>query len=457
MKFAIVDIETTGGNSSKNKITEIAVYVHDGTKIIDQFVSLVNPECSIAPFITNLTGISNEMVADAPKFYEIAKDLVKITEDAVFVAHNAQFDYSFIRDEYKSLGYNFSRDYLCTVKLSRRLLPGHASYSLGNLCQYLGIQIANRHRASGDALATVKLFEMILERDPEFKVINNFTKNDYIHLRFPPGFDHKKLDKIPETPGVYYLHNIDGSIIYIGKSTNIRKRILTHFANKQTKKALEMRNAICDISFEETGNELIALLLESEEIKKHQPLFNRAQRRTIFNYGIFHEKTESGYISLHAGKVNKKEEPLITSGSFEEAEKILDKILRKYELCQKYCGSKEIKHACFNHSVRLCKGACVGKESADEYNLRASEAIKSIEYTHENFMIVGKGRHLNERSIMQVENGKYIGYGYFEPEFVNADPEILRDHIKPRIDNRDVQKIIRHFLNTTSSNNILKY
>ncbi|HRH67829.1 MAG TPA: 3'-5' exonuclease, partial [Bacteroidia bacterium] len=158
-RYAIVDVETTGGNALQDKITEIAIYLHDGNRVIDEFVSLINPECSIPPFISRLTGISDEMVQDAPKFFELAKDIIQFTDGATLVAHNAQFDYTFIRQEYKSLGYSFSRDYLCTVKLSRKLIPGHRSYSLGNLCSSLGIQLENRHRAHGDALATVKLFE----------------------------------------------------------------------------------------------------------------------------------------------------------------------------------------------------------------------------------------------------------------------------------------------------------
>ncbi|MBK6397165.1 MAG: GIY-YIG nuclease family protein [Bacteroidetes bacterium] len=457
MKFAIVDIETTGGNSSRNKITEVAIYIHDGEKIIDEFVSLVNPECPIAPFITNLTGISNEMVEDAPKFYQIAKDIVTLTDGAVFVAHNAQFDYGFIREEFKSLGFNYSRDYLCTVKLSRKLLPGYSSYSLGTLCQNLGISITNRHRASGDALATVKLFEMILNKDPEKEVIRNFTKNDYLNLRFPAGFDHKMLDSIPERPGVYYFHNQDGTVIYIGKSTNIRKRVLSHFANKQTKKAIELRNTIRDVSFEETGNELIALLLESEEIKNNQPFFNRSQRRTVFNYGIFSRINSEGYITLYSEKVKNTEDALITAGSFDEAEAILQRIQSRNNLCQKLCSTKEIKHACFGYSVHMCKGACIGKEDADEYNLRAQKALDSIQYSHQNFMIIGSGRNESEKSVTHIESGRYMGFGYFDPQFVTAHPEVLREHIKPRIDNRDVQRIIRHFLNTASPSNILTY
>lgn len=165
--YAIIDIETTGGSALAEKITEIAVYLHDGQQITGEWSSLINPERTIPYFITNLTGISNEMVEDAPRFYEIAKQLIEITEGRTFVAHNARFDYSFIRQEFKSLGYNYKRSILDTVSLSRKLLPGHKSYSLGNICSDLDISITGRHRAAGDALATVKLFEIIIAKDLE--------------------------------------------------------------------------------------------------------------------------------------------------------------------------------------------------------------------------------------------------------------------------------------------------
>ncbi|MEQ8811132.1 MAG: 3'-5' exonuclease, partial [Imperialibacter sp.] len=161
--YAIIDIETTGGNAQFSKITEIAIYVHDGSQVVDEFTTLVNPECNIPPFITKLTGITNEMVEDAPRFFEVAKKIVEITEGKIFVAHNVNFDYGFVRHEFKRLGYEFKRDTLCTVKLSRKILPGKSSYSLGNLCKSLGIEIENRHRAGGDAFATVKLIEILLQ------------------------------------------------------------------------------------------------------------------------------------------------------------------------------------------------------------------------------------------------------------------------------------------------------
>jgi len=167
--YAVVDIETTGGNNKLGKITEVAIFIYDGEEIIDSFVSLVNPECEIPFFITNLTGISTEMVRNAPKFYEIARRIVEITDNRIFVAHNVSFDYNFIRKEFNDLGYDFRRNILCTVELSRKYLPGHQSYSLGKLCGDLDIKIEGRHRAAGDALATVKVLNLILERHKQRK------------------------------------------------------------------------------------------------------------------------------------------------------------------------------------------------------------------------------------------------------------------------------------------------
>lgn len=162
--YAVVDIETSGGRAQVDKITEIAIYIHDGRRVVDEFTTLINPEVSIPPFITNLTGINNQMVANAPKFYEVAKQIVLITEGKLFVAHNAQFDYGFIQAEFKRLGYDYQRQTICTVKMSRKIIPGLKSYSLGNLCQSVGIPINNRHRAAGDALATTKLLDLLLEK-----------------------------------------------------------------------------------------------------------------------------------------------------------------------------------------------------------------------------------------------------------------------------------------------------
>lgn len=456
LKFAIVDIETTGGNAIQDRITEIAIYIHDGERIIDEFSSLINPERFIPPYISRLTGIDNEMVADAPRFFEVAKDIVQITEGCTFVAHNAQFDYGFIRQEFKSLGFTYSRDHLCTVRLSRKILPGHPSYSLGNLCSRLGITIENRHRAGGDAYATVKLFELLLQND-RIGVIDSSVKNDYLQLRFPPELDRSILDKLPEDPGVYYLHNQDGSVIYVGKSNNIRKRVLSHFANKANRRAIELRNAVRDISFELTGNELVALLLESDEIKRIQPVFNRAQRRTYFNYGIVASTDEIGYKTLKPVRVTSKEEPLVMAASLEEAKELLEKLIRKHRLCQKLCGLYPVSHACFHYSIGQCDGACTGKEEVNSYNMKVESALESLRYKQDNFLILERGRMAGEKTVIQVHNGKYRGFGYLDEESAGADIDTICDIIQPRNDNRDIQRILRHYLSNAPSSKIITY
>ena len=296
MKYAIIDIETTGMGIQGNKITEIAIFIHNGKEVVEEYSTLVNPECNIPYAITRLTGINNIMVATAPKFYEIAKKLILITKDCVFVAHNVNFDYNVMHKEFSELGFPFKRKKLCTIRLSRKLIPGLPSYSLGKLCASQGIKINDRHRAKGDAEATVTLFEKLLKLD------NNGTFDSFLKTRsrqatLPPLLPKSIFDQLPEQTGVYYFKNEKGDIIYIGKAINIKKRVLSHFYDKKNKEvALSQQTA--NITFKITGSELVALLLESAEIKHHFPIFNRAQRRTNEKYGIFSYEDRSGIIHL---------------------------------------------------------------------------------------------------------------------------------------------------------------
>jgi len=265
--YAIVDIETTGGSPKIEKITEIAIFIHNGEKIINEYVTLINPERNIPYFITNLTGITNEMVENAPCFFEVAKKIVEITEGCTFVAHNAKFDYSFLRHEFKLLGFNYKKNIIDTAALSRKLIPGHKSYSLGNICGDLGISINGRHRAAGDALATVKLFNILLECDKELNEGKISLLKNTKTVKLHPNLDLKKIENIPEEPGVYYFYNEKGDLIYVGKSRNLMQHIQMFLSKKSTKKTMEVRSQIADIDWELTGSELIALLKESSEIK----------------------------------------------------------------------------------------------------------------------------------------------------------------------------------------------
>jgi len=230
-----------------------------------------------------------------------------------------------------------------------------------------------------------------------------------------------------------------------------------HFNNKQTRKAIEMRSAIRDISFEVTGNELVALLLESEEIKQLQPVYNRSQKNSYYNYGIFQSINENGYITLNAGKVKSSHKPVLITRTHDEANSIIERITEKFELCQKLTGLYNISHACFQYSINRCNGACVGKEDSLEYNVRVESALKSLEYKNPNFMIIGDGRTSGEKTVVQIEDGRYMGFGYFEPEFTGQSVDILRDIVVPRQDNRDVHRIIRYHLNQKTNDILLTY
>ena len=227
--YAIIDIETTGGKYNEEGVTEIAIYHHDGKKITDQFISLVNPERAIQPFVEKLTGINTKMLRNAPRFFEVAKRIIEITENCLIVAHNADFDYHILRMEFKRLGYNYERKSLCTVSLSKQLLPKMESYNLGKLVHSLGIPISERHRAQGDALATVKLFELLLEKDSNKEIFKSQIKAFHKHQL--PSKYLSIIDELPASTGVYYLHNAVGEILYIGKSNNIQKRVRTHLTS----------------------------------------------------------------------------------------------------------------------------------------------------------------------------------------------------------------------------------
>ncbi|MBL7111567.1 MAG: GIY-YIG nuclease family protein [Bacteroidales bacterium] len=458
--YAVVDIETTGGSPRTEKITEIAVYIFDGKKIIDEFISLVNPEKLIPYFITSLTGINNEMVADAPKFYEIAKQIVELTEDKILVAHNASFDYKFIKSEFKSLGFDFIRNNLCTLQLSRKLIPGHRSYSLGKLCGDLGIKIENRHRAAGDALATVELLKILMKQSNQEGAEDVLAASARPNLKnLHPQLDQAYLDNIPEETGVYYFLNDQHQVIYIGKSKNIRKRILSHLSNNASRRSIELKESIAQVEYELTGSELVALLVESSEIKKHSPFYNRAQKRKTMQYGLYSFKDENGYMNLKidktSGRANETPHTCFTAKS--EATSILSKLSERHWLCQKLCGLYETDGACFHHEIRQCNGACVGKESAAIYNNRVTKAIGTFYYENKNFLIIDKGRINTERSVVQVEQGKYIGFGYLDVDESYLHMESFLDCVKIYEDNRDIHQIIKTYMNKNNVEKIIRY
>lgn len=441
--YAILDIETTGGQYNEEGITEIAIYRFDGHEVVDQFISLVNPEIPIQPFVVKLTGINNAMLRSAPKFYEVAKRIIEITQDCIIVAHNAAFDYRVLRMEFRRLGYEFNRNTLCTVELSKKLIPDQPSYSLGKLVRSLGIPIADRHRATGDAMATVKLFKMLLSKDLKKEIVTTFIKKE-----IKSGMSPKLLDiveGIPSKTGIYYIHREDGTIIYIGKSKNIKKRVNQHFTGT-SRKAKKIQNEVYAITFEETGSELIALLKESEEIKINKPIYNRAQRKTIFPWALYAEKDSDGYLSLRLAKADGRKKEITSFVTVVEGKNFLHKITAEYQLCQKINGLYDTKKGCFQYDIKQCNGACIGKESPAEYNVRVQDFIDNYQFQNQNMVIVDRGRSIDERTAILVENGIYKGYCFYDLNYQINNIDILKKIIIPMENNRDTRNIIQNYL-----------
>lgn len=455
--YAIIDLETTGSSASQDRITEVAIFIHDGEKVINEFSSLINPEKSIPPFITQLTGITNEMVASAPKFNDVAKEIAEITEGCIFVAHNVNFDYPFIKKEFNHLGYNYQRKTLCTVRLSRKLLPGQPSYSLGNLCTNLGIVVQQRHRAIGDAAATVKLFEILLSNSSDHKELG-FLQTEINSKLLPPNINLEEVNNISEETGVYYFYNSDNKIIYIGKSKNIKNRIIKHFSvDYKSKKAIEFKKAISHFSYEVTGSELVALLLESDEIKKHQPIFNRAQRRTSFSYGVYHFEDGNGYINFEIVKVQERnDQALMTGTSPKQLKSMLTNKVRKFELCQKLSGLEKSKKSCFDFQIKLCFGACIENESVETYNERVSKVLKEMHPIAKSYLIIGSGRNYTEKSVVVVENGHYLGFGYLDNNESYTSIEGIKNHLTLYKSNRDTKIIIHNYLRKNKKDKIIQ-
>ncbi len=452
--YAILDIETTGGQFNEEGITEIAIYKYDGHEIVDQFISLINPEIPIQPFVVKLTGINNEMLRGAPKFFEVAKRIIEMTTDCVLVAHNASFDYRILRTEFRRLGYDFNIKTLCTVELSQRLLPEQPSHSLGKLVRALGIPMADRHRASGDAMATVKLFKMLLDKDLEKIIVKELIKFEVIKGVSPKLLDI--IESLPSKTGIYYIHREDGTIIYIGQSKNIKKRVNQHFTGITTS-AKKIQAEVFTVTFEETGSELIALLKESEEIKKNRPVYNRMARKNTFSWAIYAEKDVNGYQNLKLQKADGRKKEITAFANQQEGKSALVRITSTYHLCPKLTGISESKTTCSQAENSECDGACMGKISAEEYNARVQVFIDKNIFDNQSMIIIDKGRKIGEHSAILIEKGICKGYAFYDLNFQINNPEILANILVSMPNNRDTRTNIQGYLRKNRVLKIIKF
>lgn len=373
-----VDIETTGGGYRSSRVLEVAAIRYEEGDVVDEFTSLVNPQERIPSFITGITGITDDDVEDAPTFQEIAGPLMKVMEGAVFVAHNVNFDYSFIKSEYGRLGLPFSMKKLCTVRLSRRLYAHEKGHSLEKIIHRHNVPFKNRHRAYDDAKALV-YFTKIAHAEHGQSIFSEAVSNQLKTQSVPVHLSGNDIDAIPDEPGVYIFRDIRGAALYIGKSVNMRQRVKSHFRDMGAKE-VKIAQQTTRIESIPTNSEVLALLLESRLVKQIQPIYNRQLRR-VKNYCMVVRKDASNYPTFSYEYGMPGDEHTIDSiyGLYEnklKAKKWMEINTRTYDLCPKLMGLEKTKTSCFWFSLGKCKGACIGTESAETYRARFEIAMK---------------------------------------------------------------------------------
>ncbi len=442
-EYAIVDIETTGGNASGSRITEIAILIHDGTEIIDRFETLVNPEKEIPLPIFSLTGINNAMVRNSPIFGDIAEKVFAMLQGRVFVAHSVNFDYTFIKHQLATEGYKFSAPKLCTVRMSRKIKPGLRSYSLGTLCDALAIPIENRHRAGGDADATAILFSRLLEWD-EHGIIPEMLKRNSKEQQLPPNLPKEDFEVLPHGPGVYYFRDKTGKVIYVGKAVNIKKRVASHFTghNPNPQRQNFLRN-IYTISFERCATELMAFLLECAEIKRLWPAYNRALKRFEPKFGLFCYEDINGYQRLAVGKLRKDSRCIKVFNREYDAINQLTSLVRDFDLNPGLCSyGYAAKQQQYNLHDTTVQEEIVVEEPQELYNEKVLQAIDHFLEEQPTFAIMDKGRHSEEKSLIWVEKGALYGMGYLDTDSDICTPEDIRDNLTRYESNHYMMQLI---------------
>ncbi|MGA9638246.1 exonuclease domain-containing protein [Flavobacterium sp.] len=437
LEYAIVDIETTGGNARGSRITEIAIIVHDGKKVIERFETLVNPKKEIPLPIFALTGINNEMVKNAPTFDDISEKVYELLSERIFVAHNVNFDYSFVRHQLEEAGFKWIARKLCTVRAARKIKPGLASYSLGRLCNSLGIKLENRHRAGGDADATAILFARLLEWDEE-KVIEQMLKKTAQDQRLPPNLSPDDYNNLPEKIGVYYFYNEFHKVIYVGKAINIKKRVTTHFSghNVNAQRQNFLRD-IHSISFEVCATELMALILECTEIKKLWPAYNRALKKYEPKYGLYQYEARNGYKYLAIGKVTKFQLNLEHFSSLHEGVNLLQSLSHQFEIDYRFCK--------YDNTVtkgNLFEVELMDLPEVENHNEKVDNAIEYLKNSKQSFGIIDKGRTEEERSCIWVENGHFYGMGYLSCDEAITESSQYKENLTLFKSNQYIMQLI---------------
>jgi DNA polymerase-3 subunit epsilon len=438
--LAFVDIETTGATPTRDRITEIGIVevAEDGT--VSEWSSLVNPETPIPGFIQSMTGITDAMVADAPTFAELAGDVVERLQGRLFIAHNARFDYGFLKNEFRRIGIDFRATVACTVKLSRRLFPGHPKHGLDALIDRHGLTVSERHRALGDARLIHQFWRLAEKAHPEERfaaVLKEITARPSLQSHLDPGI----VDDLPEGPGVYLFHG-DTALLYVGKAKNLRERVLSHFSgDHSSSKEMSLAQQIRRIEWIETGGEIGALLKEAAFIKQLQPTHNRQLRRNMELCAIRLVDQGAGLITpeivyardLDFGRLQN------LYGLFKhrkEAEQVLRELADTYNLCHAILELETVPtgNPCFAHQLKKCKGACVGKEIPAAHTVRLVQALAKLHL--KSWPFTGPAMIKEGEEVLVVDHWCYLGSAKSEGELWD-----LLETGRPQFD-RDTYRIL---------------
>lgn len=441
MLYAIVDIETTGSYAAGNGITEIAIVTHDGRQVVDFYETLINPQQQIPYFIERLTGINNNMVADAPSFSEVAETIHELLKDKVFVAHNVNFDYSFIKHHLEASGYTLGAKKLCTVRMARKIVPGMSSYSLGKLCHQLGIYHANHHRAGGDAMATADLFALLVANDKE-DVITTMLKGRNREQYLPPHLPVQQVDSLPPVPGVYYFYNVAGKAVYVGKAKNLKRRVKSHFSNnKAGKQKQDFLRDIHRISYKECATDLMAHILESTEIRRLWPIYNRSQRGYLPKFGLYVYEDQQGYKRFTIEKNKQVYKPVHTFNTLIEGHNRIRELISEFGLCARLCNLAKGADCANGVYAEGCNGQCT-KLKAKRYNRRVDDAIKWLHKQLPTFAYVDKGISDDEQSCIFVNKGAFYGMGYLHDGVLPDNILELQEKLEPMPDNDYIRNLV---------------
>ncbi|MDN5275801.1 MAG: polC [Candidatus Saccharibacteria bacterium] len=439
-----VDIETTGGSYRNSRVLEVAAIRVENGVITGEFSSLVHPGTSIPPKITQITGITEHDIVDAPAFEDIADELHEILQGAIFVAHNVRFDYSFLKQEFSLVGTDFHPKLLCTVRLSRLLYADRQGHSLGKLIERHSIPYRFRHRALDDARA-IHYFSQ-LAYDEHGKAVFEDAVNRQLRSQYVPShLDSSEIETIKDEPGVYIFEDEQRTPIYIGKSIHLKKRVVSHFQD-QAARELKMSQHVHHVRVIPTQNELSALLLESQMVKEHKPLYNRQLRR-VSKYALLVKSTVDEYATLRidSGTVDEAADLGIIYGLYESRTKAKNRIIeltKTFQLCPKLMGFENTKTACFSHSLGRCKGACIGLEEAASYNRRFELALmhsKLEAWPYKNAIAIPFD------AISGVVINNWMVQGFYD----SGEPEPV--HQYDSYFDLDEYKIIRRFIRTNAA------